>query len=50
MDPNATLAALIDALECNNVPDAQVAFSDLIEWLQKGGFSPKRPARAGLGS
>jgi hypothetical protein len=41
MDPQATWTALLHALLGREWPAAQVAAEALVEWLQRGGFSPR---------
>jgi hypothetical protein len=40
MDPNETLRDFLDACEAGNRKVAEVALSDLAEWIAKGGFLP----------
>lgn len=42
MDPNATYANLIAALEDNDREHALNSLSVLIEWLSRGGFVPEK--------
>jgi 5,10-methenyltetrahydromethanopterin hydrogenase len=41
MDPNATLAALLDAVKENNPEEIAEHTAVLVHWLNKGGFPPK---------
>ena len=52
MDPNATLARILDALCAKqfrpaNAAEARYALEDLIAWLARGGFSPADPRKGG---
>jgi hypothetical protein len=40
MDPNATLARLIDAIQEGDWEEALAASQDLTDWLLCGGFMP----------
>jgi len=40
MDPNMTLAILIQALEDGKTEKAKFHFDDLVKWLETGGFRP----------
>ncbi|MEM1025801.1 MAG: hypothetical protein AAGJ19_19155 [Myxococcota bacterium] len=44
MDPNATLQRLFDALADDDLTEAKDAATDLAEWLDRGGFTPKLEA------
>ena len=43
MDPDATLAALLDAFRDEDREAAYQAIEDLSDWLARGGFMPKDP-------
>lgn len=45
MDPQATLARLLDAFEDNNRLEAIAAMQDLIHWLRADGFMPHDPRK-----
>jgi hypothetical protein len=42
MDPDATIDRIIDALEDGDDTEAAWALEDLADWLQRGGFWPKK--------
>ena len=43
MDPNATLAKLLDAFRDNDREASWAAIEDLQDWLARGGFMPADP-------
>ncbi len=43
MDPNATLARIIDAAVAGDADELRDAANDLAVWLTKGGFAPDEP-------
>lgn len=43
MDPDATLARLLDALTRGDLDEAFAAFDDLTTWISSGGFLPTDP-------
>ena len=45
MDPNATLARLIDAATTGDVYELSAATDELIVWLSGGGFPPSDPRK-----
>jgi hypothetical protein len=40
MDPNACFSELLEALACDDYPDAIEAATNLNDWLLKDGFAP----------
>ena len=40
MDPDVAIRHLVEALERSDVSEAREAFDALVDWLDKGGFSP----------
>ncbi len=46
MDPNATLVALLDAIEERELSDAEDHFRNLLVWLRKGGAAPNAACAA----
>ena len=45
MDPNETLARIIDAATAGDLDELREACADLIEWIERGGFWPYDPRR-----
>lgn len=43
MDPNATLARIIEAAIAGDAETLREAAGDLAEWLERGGFAPADP-------
>jgi hypothetical protein len=43
MDPDATLARLLEAAAEGNADEVREAAEDLATWLERGGFPPKDP-------
>ncbi len=45
MDPNATLARIIDAAVAGDYDEMIEAAQDLSRWLATGGFAPQEPRK-----
>jgi hypothetical protein len=45
MDPNATLARIIDAAVAGDIEALADAVADLTVWLAQGGFKPSDPRK-----
>jgi hypothetical protein len=48
MDPNVCLDRILAALENKDFGEADEAAEDLIQWLRRGGFTPRRSAEIEL--
>jgi len=46
MDPDATLARFLDACNDEDREEATEALEDLLGWIKRGGFLPRRWPRA----
>ena len=47
MDPDATLALLLDAVVAGDMEMAEAALDDLTSWVTSGGFLPTDPRQGG---